>query len=84
MQHKHLREKASKLIRWGFTKGIGPAVLTDFILLFEKMGTESGMTGTSIDITDSSQNNKRAQECASLQVILQLSSHFALPNRPQE
>lgn len=68
MQFKHLREKAGKLLILGFKPGVGPAVLTDFILLYEKLGDASGLTGTMLDMSNSSQNNKRSQEFASPKV----------------
>lgn len=53
----------------GFAPSIGPALLTDLMLLFDKLGMKSGLSGSVLDMPDSSQNNKREQEMASVKVI---------------
>lgn len=68
MQAKHLRDKLGKLLIFAFVDGAGPAVLTDLMLLFHKAGMKSGLSGSVLDMSDSSQNNKRAQEMASVKV----------------
>lgn len=67
-QGKHLRDKLVKLLVMGFVPGIGPALLTDLMLLFEILGIESGISGAVLDVSNSSQNNKRCQEIASIKV----------------
>lgn len=65
---KHLRDKLLKLLVLGFVPGIGPALLTDLMLLFEMLGMASGLSGALLDMSNSSQNNKRCQEMASIKV----------------
>lgn len=79
VQAKHLRDKVLKLIVLGFIDGIGPAMLSDLMMLFDLLGTESGLTGSVLDMTNSTQNNLRAQEMASCQVMFTAANCFVSP-----
>lgn len=68
MQARHLRDKHGKLILTGFKPVAAPALLADLVMLFEQIGAKSSLTGSVVDMSDSSQNNQRADEMASLQV----------------
>lgn len=63
---KHLRDKPNKLIVTAWCAGAGPALLTDIIFAQRHLPPKvSGVSGLVTDLSDSSQNNKRAAEMAS-------------------
>ena len=68
-QARHLRDKHGKLLLVYFFKIAAPALLADLVLLYEQVGVPSGLTGCVQDMSDSSQNNRRAEEMASLKVV---------------
>lgn len=51
-----------------FAQAASPALLADLVLLYEQQGMHSGLSGSVLDMSDSSQNNRRAAEMASVHV----------------
>jgi hypothetical protein len=79
LQVKHIRDKFHKLLQLGFDATTGPALLMDLIILHKTLGPQaSGLSGNVIDQTDSSQNNARAEEIASLHVVHALVRHVPM------
>jgi hypothetical protein len=72
----HLRGKPQNLLITCFLPNSAPALLTDLILLEEQEGNRSGLFGSVLDTSDSSQNNKRAAEMLSFEVEDALLEHM--------
>jgi hypothetical protein len=72
---KHLRDKLNKCLKLFFTVGAAPALMSDLIEIWEQHGEKSVLTGCVQDMSDSSQNNKRAAEMASFKVAHALLDH---------
>ena len=73
LQVSHVRDKQHKLPLLDLRSSAGPALLTDLLLLHRKLGpVQSGIGGNLIDRTDSSQNNKRAEELGNLDLVQRL------------
>jgi hypothetical protein len=68
VQAKHLKDKLDKLIHTVMLPHACPALLADLLLLRLQLGTASGLSGCVLDMSDSSQNNRRAEEMASFTV----------------
>lgn len=75
MQANHVRDKPNKLICTVFNKGAAPVLLADLILLHRLVGVKSGLSGSIADNTDTSQNNRRAEELSSYTVVHSLLAH---------
>ena len=76
VQIKTLHDRLSKLLVLGFEADIGPAQLTDYVILLRSVGSEvSGLSSSVTDQTDSTQNNRRAGEFASFKVVHALLTH---------
>ena len=70
LQAKHLRDKLGKLVRFGFDDTSGPALFSDLVIAYKFLGVEqSGLSGTVIDQSDSTQNNRRAEGMASFELV---------------
>jgi hypothetical protein len=72
----HLCDKPQKLVITCFLPSSPPALLTDLILLEEQEGNRSGLCGSVLDMSDSSQNNKRAAEMSSFEIADALLEHM--------
>ena len=76
VQIKTLHDRLNKLLVLGFEADIGPAQLTDYVVLLRLVGSEvSGLSSSVTDQTDSTQNNRRAGEFASFKVVHALLTH---------
>ena len=78
LQSKHLRDKLGKLLRIGWTAVIGPPLLADLQIVYRMLGRDSGIDGSVLDMSNSSQNNKRSDQMASFQTAMSLLEHVPM------
>jgi hypothetical protein len=72
----HLRDKPQKLMITCFIPNSAPALLTDLRLQEEQEGNRSGLCGSVLDMSASSQNNKLAAEMSSFEFADALLEHM--------